>query len=205
MPLRWKILIVLLLLAGTGLGACWYVNRDFLQRHWMIYQVGAVPTYQEAKPKLAWFDGPPDRIARLPSLAGRFGRGNGRFDLYLAQYVVDPDSSDSLRQTFSTELAARDGLLARWAGYWSWQLAQAPDAEIASILDYLEALNHAPSRTLTWREVLDLQAVFQWTGRPGLARGLSPGNWRERYRQWQLDHPSRLPHVERPSEPMPGS
>jgi hypothetical protein len=205
MPLRWKILIVLFLLAGTGLSACWYVNREFLQHHWMIYQVGAAPTYEEAKPKLAWFDAPSDRNARLPTLVGRFGRGNGRFDLYLAQYVDDRDSSESLRQAFSNELAARDGLLARWAGYWSWRLAQPPDAEIASILTYMEVLQAAPSATLTWREVLDLQAVFQGAGRPELARGLSPGNWRERFRQWGLDRPARLPHVPRPSEPMPES
>jgi hypothetical protein len=203
-PLRWKILIVLSLLAGTGLSVCWYVNRDFLQGHWMIYQVGAAPTYEEAKPKLAWFDASPDRDAKLTTLVGRFGRGNGRFDLYLAQYVDDRDSSESLRQVFSNELAARDGLLARWAGYWSWRLAQPPDAEIASILAYLEVLKVAPSTTLTWREVLDLQAVFQGTGRPELAQGLSPGNWRDRFRRWGLDRPARLPHVQRPSEPMPG-
>jgi hypothetical protein len=205
MPLRWKILIVLLLLAGSGLGICWYVNRDFVELHWMIYQVGAAATYAEAKPKLAWFDAPPDRSVRLPSLLGRFGRGNGRFDLYLAQYVDDRDSSPSLRQAFSSELAARDGLLARWAAYWSWRVAEPPDAEIASILAYLEVLKAAPSRTLTWREVLDVQAVFQWTGQAELARGLRPDNWRDRYRQWQLDRPARLPHVERPSEPMPDS
>ena len=91
----------------------------------MIYQVGAAATYAEAKPKLAWFDAPPDRSGRLPSLLGRFGRGNGRFDLYLAQYVDDRDSSPSLRQAFSSELAARDGLLARWAAYWSWRVAAA--------------------------------------------------------------------------------
>jgi hypothetical protein len=204
MPLRWKILTVLFLLAGIGLGACWYANREFIERHWMIYQVGAAPTYGEAKPKLAWFDAWPDRDARLPILVARFGRGNGRFDLYLARYVDDRDSSESLRQAFSNELAARDGLLARWAGYWSWRLAEPPDAEITSILAYLEALEAAPSATLPWREVLNLQAVFQWTGRPDLARGLSSDNWRERYRQWRSNHPVPLPHVPRPSEPMPG-
>jgi hypothetical protein len=204
MPLRWKILIVLLLLAGTGLSACWYVNREFLQRHWMIYQVGAAPTYKEAKPELAWFDAPPDRDAKLRALLARFGRGNGCFDLYLAQYVDDRDSSDSLRQAFSNELAVRDGLLPRWAGYWSRQVAR-PDAEIASILDYLEVLQAAPSRTLTWRQVLELQAVFQAIGRPESARGLSPDNWRDRFRQWRSDRPAQLPHVGRPSEPWPES
>ncbi len=203
MPLRWKILIVLLLLAGTGLSVCWYVNREFLQRHWMIYQVGAAPSYDDAKPKLAWFDAPADRDARLPALVGRFGRGNRCFDLYLAQYVDDRDSSESLRQAFSNELAVRDGLLARWAGYWSWRLAQPPDEEIASILNYLEVLKAAPATTLTWREVLDLQAVLQEAGRPELARGLSPGNWRDRFGQWRSDHPAQLPHVGRPTEPMP--
>jgi hypothetical protein len=205
MPLRWKILIVLFLLVGTSLGACWYVNRDFIQQHWMIYQVGAAPTYQQAKPELAWFDAPADRNARLPTLMGRFGRGNGRFDLYLAQYVDDRDSSEPLRQAFSNELGARNGLLARWAGYWSWRLTRPPDAEITSIVDYLEVLKDAPSTTLTWREVLDLQAVFHLTGRSELARGLSPGNWRDRYRRWRLDRPAPLPHVPRASEPMPGS
>jgi hypothetical protein len=205
MPLRWKVLIVLLLLAGIGLGVCWYVNRNFLERHWMIYQVGAAPTYQEAKSKLTWFDAPAERSARLPVLLGRFGRGNGRFDLYLAQYVDDRDSSEALREAFSHQLTSGNGLLARWANYWSWRLAQPPDAEIASILAYLDVLKAAPSKTFTWREVLDLQAVFQWTGRPELAQKLSPGNWRERYRQWCVDRPARLPHVERPGEPMPGT
>jgi hypothetical protein len=203
MPLRWKILIGLLLLAGAGVGCCWYVNRDFLQRHWMIYQVGAATTYQEAKPVLAWFDAPPDRSVRVPALVERFGRGNDRFDLYLAQYVDDRDSSEPLRQAFSRELATRDGLLARWTNYWSWRAVKPPDEEIASILAYLEVLRVAPSTTLPWREVLNLQGVFQGTGQPELARGLTPDNWRDRYRHWRLDRPARLPHVERPSSPMP--
>jgi hypothetical protein len=153
-------------------------------------------------PGLAWFVAPAERDARLPTLIGRFGRGNGRFDLYLAQYVDDRDSSESLRRAFSSELGARDGLLARWATYWSWRLTRPPDEVIASILDYLEVLRADASATLTWREVLDLQAVFQWTSRPELARGLSPDNWRDRYRQWRSARPARLPHVERPGEPM---
>ena len=55
---------------------------------------------------------------------------------------------------------------------------------------------------ITWREVLDLQAIFQLTGQPRLALRLSPANWRQRLRTWQQDRPRPLPHVARPAAPF---
>ena len=88
---------------------------------------------------------------------------------------------------------------------WRWSsagahLTGADDTGLIDLTTWTEKWTPA-----SWREVLDLQAVFHLTGRSELARGLSPGNWRDRYRRWRLDRPAPLPHVPRASEPMPGS
>ena len=77
------------------------------------------------------------------------------------------------------------------------------DQQTASVVAYLDLAAADPSRTITWREVLDVQALFKLTGRGELASELSPSNWRDRYRQWQRRRPAELPHAPRPKEPFP--
>ena len=77
--------------------------------------------------------------------------------------------------------------------------------QVASYLDDLAASspNAQTPRPITWREVLELQAVFQLTGADSLAPRLSPENWLSRYTRWQKMRPEKLPHVARPKAPFP--
>lgn len=199
-----RILVMLVLLTGIGLGAWCYRNRNRLACQWASYRVGAARSFHGARAEIAWFETGPDRQTRLRHLVGKWGTGNRRFDLYLARYVTGRDSSELLRKTFSLELGWREELLPRWAHYWRWQAPREPDQEIASILDYLHVLISAdPPKPVTWREVLQLQAIFQLSGQPELAKRLSPVNWPDRYRRWLQRSQGRLPHVPRPAKPLP--
>lgn len=198
-----RILAVLLVLAVVGLGTWGYLSRNQLACQWASYRVGAAGSFEEARTVITRLEDGPDREARLRELVRKWGTGNHQFDLHLARYVGSPESSESLRKTFSLEFGWREDLLPRWAHYWSWRAAQEPDREIDSILAYLDLLIAAESpQTITWREVLDLQAIFQLTGQPRLAKRLSPDNWRDRYRSWLADRPAQLPHVPRPAKPF---
>jgi len=198
-----RILVSLLLLAGIGLGTWCYFARHRMASQWVSYRVGAAGGFNEARAEIARLEGGPGRDAALRELARSWGAGNPQFDLHLARYVGSPDSSESLRKTFSLEFGWREELLPRWAHYWSWRAAQEPDREIASILAYLDLLLSAESpKPIAWREVLDVQAVFQLTGQPRLAKRLGPANWQDRYRRWLANRPDQLPHVPRPAKPF---
>ena len=198
-----RILTTLLVLAVVGLGTWGYLFRNQLAHQWATYRVGAADSFEEARTEINRLENGPDRDARLRELVRKWGTGNQQFDLYLARYVGNPDSSESLRKTFSLEFGWREELLPRWAHYWSWRAAREPDREITSILAYLDLLTAADSsKTITWREVLDLQAVFQLTGQPRLAKRLSPDNWRDRYRNWLASCPGEIPHVPRSAKPF---
>ncbi len=198
-----RLLITGLVVAGMGAGAWFYANRHPLRRQWMCYRVGTAGGYEEAKAGFRWFESGPNREARLGELVAKWGTGNEQFDLFLARYVGDAESSEALRERFSLEFGWRDEMLDRWARYWAWQADPDPDREIASILSYLDTLaGTVPRREISWREVLDLQAIFCLTGRSELARRLKPTNWRERYQQWQQRRPSTLPSVSRPAMPL---
>jgi hypothetical protein len=204
MRLWLRLLITLIVLAGIGMGAWAYVNRRQLACQWALYRVGAAPTLEAAKAEIAWFESGPDYERKLRELAGKWGTGNERFDLYLAEYVAGPQSPEALRRAFSLGFAWHEQRLPRWAHYWSWQTKQEPHREIASILAYLDLLAAAePAKTITWREVLDLQAVFCLAGEPGLAKRLDPENWRGRYRGWRKKSRDKLPRVARPGKPFP--
>lgn len=198
----------LLALLAVGLAAAasawlWWAWPRLVWQ-WASYRVGAAATYEQARSRLAWFERSPDQAARLRELVRRWGTGNRRFDLYLARYVDDPASSEALREAFSRNLAWRDDLPHRWASYWSWRPGPEPQERIQSIAAYLDVLAAAePTRNPTWRELLDVQAVFTLTGTPRLAVRLSPDNWRQRYRQWLQQRPRPLPKVARPAEPFP--
>jgi len=202
---RWLwISLAALLLAALGLGAWAYAHRGALQRQWACYRVGAAGSPAEAQAEIAWFEADAeDRQVRLDDLVGKWGTGNQRFDVYLASHLYDPACSDALREAFAAELDRRPELLPRWAHFWSWRTRQEPNEQIGSTVEYLGTLAAAtPPATITWREVLDLHAVFELTGQGALAAGLSPANWLEHYRRWQQVRPAELPHIGRPKEPF---
>ena len=193
---------LLLLAAGLAAGAWLYLRSSPLASQFAGYRVGAAATYSLAKPEIARFDSGSHRAAQDRELVRGWGTGNRQFDLYLARYLSEPECSDDLRQAFSLELGWRAELPARWARYWAWRAKQAPADEISAIDEYLAALARVePPRLLSWREVLDLQAVFVLTGQAELARRLSPDNWRSRFRQWSESKPQPI-RVERPDSPL---
>lgn len=200
--LRFSITAIFLL-GLLSAGGWWvYHNRVALGRQVASYQVGAAADYAAARREMAWFESGADRDAKLRDLAAGWGTGNQQFDYYLARYLGDPQSSDALRQTFSRELAWRPELLPRWAHFWCWRAKTDPAEEIASIVAYLTTLAAAqPPRQLTWREVLDLQAVFQQSGQAELAKRLGPDNWQARFQAWSKEDVSAT--VKRPANPFP--
>ncbi len=203
MPFRSRLLIVFLLLTCLGVGTWCYLEREELACLRASHRVAAARTFEEARAEIAWFETGPDPKTRLRHLVCRWGSGNPQFDLYLARYVHHPHSSEPLRKAFSLQFGWHEERLPRWAQYWSWQTSAEPDDQIASILSYLDLLAEAgPSRTITWREVLDLQAVFCLLGEPRLAHRLDPENWQTRYRPWRQLHRGDLPHVPRPERPF---
>jgi len=203
MSLRWRLLVSFVVIVATIAAITIYFQWQTLERQWKSFRVGTAESYQVARTRLAWFHEGPHSLERIRELVESWGTGNPRFDLYLAHYVRDPQSTEDLRQALSLELAWRDGLLARWARYWSWRSTLEPDQQIASLVDYFRLLDRDDSsRPITWREVLDLQAVFELSGQGRLALRLSPENWRERFNTWQAARPRQLPHVARPSSPF---
>jgi len=198
-----RLLGTLLLLSLPAVAAWVYGSRETLLCQWHCYRVGAAGTPAEAQGELAWFEKGPPNPSRLRALTARWATGNQRFDFHLARHVTGPQSSPALREAFSYELSWREDVLARWAHYWCWQARLAPDQEVASIVEYLTTLATAdPAKTITWREVLDLQAIFELTGRREPAKRLSPDNWRTRFEAWRTGRPEPPPLV-RPERPFP--
>ena len=202
--MRPRLLLTFLLLTAIGAGTWGYLARRQLARQWKCYRVGAAETFDEARAEIVWFETGPDRDERLRELVGKWGTGNRRFDLHLARYVDDPQSSEALRKAFSIEFAWRPELLSRWAHYWSWRPGMEPNERVASITAYFDDLAAAgQAHEITWREVLDLQAMFQLTGSPKLALRLKPTNWPDRWRRWRDARPKNPPRLARPEQPLP--
>jgi hypothetical protein len=198
-----RILILLAVLLVPAAGAGLYLQRHILARQWAVYRVGVADSYEASLPTLASLETEPDRDLKLRELVRKWGTGNAAFDRYLARYVGDPASSEALREAFSLNLSWRDGLLSRWAHYWSWRPGPEPESRARSLLAHLELLtSRACPPPLTWREVLDLQALFTLTGQPRLALRLSPENWLQRYRQWRAASPQEFPKLVRPATPF---
>lgn len=201
---RRSLLLAVFLIGAAALiaGAWWYFGGSRAGVQLAAYRIGQAAGYREAAREIALLEQKPDRKEALRELAASWGTGNQRFDFYLALRVSDPQSGEALRQAFSLELSWRPELLPRWAHYWRWRVKQSPADEIVSISEYLETLATAePPRRLTWREVLNLQAVFAVTGQPELARRLAPDNWLGRYRSWRERHRKNI-EVERPAAPF---
>ncbi len=188
---------------GGLAGGLWWYYGNGAGTQWTAYRIGQAASYREAAGQIAALERRRDRDVVLRELAAGWGTGNQQFDFYLARRASDPQAGEALRQAFSLELSWRPELLTRWAHYWSWRVKPSPADEIASIAEYLDALATAePPRRLTWREVLNLQAVFALTGQPELALRLAPDNWQGRYRGWRGQRGERL-DVERPGAPFP--
>ena len=203
MQLRMRIPLTVVALVGVGVGGWLYLRRGPLKRQYGSYRVGSAATFAEAKAEIARLEAGPNPNNQLHELVRKWGTGNQRFDLYLARYVGHRGSSELLRKTFSLEFGWREELLPRWAHYWSWRSPLKPDRQIDSIAGYLDVLASAdPPKTITWREVLDLQAVFQLTRQPNLAQRLSPTNWPQRYRRWPRADRAEIPHIARPAKPF---
>jgi hypothetical protein len=197
------ILLAILLLALVSLAVWCYLCREPLRRQWLLYRIGAAVTSREAEAEIVRCETDPDPNAMIGDLVDKWGTGNHQFDLHLASHLDAPSCGDSLRQAFAEEIGGRPELLQRWAHFWSWRSPLPLDEQTASVVTYLDTVAADPSRTITWREVLDVQALFELTGRGELARGLSPSDWRDRYREWQRRRPAKLPNHPRPKTPFP--
>lgn len=195
-------LVPLLLVVLTGVWLI--VQREPLRRQWGLYRIGAAESFAEAQAEIAWFETGPDYEERLADLVGKWGTGNQRFDFYVARHLHDAVCSEVLREAFAGEIGRRPEALARWAHYWSWRTPQEPDTEIGQILRYLNARASAETpEPLTWREVLNLQAVFALIDCPSCADGLTAANWPDGYGRWFGERPTELPPVARPPKPFP--
>jgi hypothetical protein len=204
MRLWLRLFVTLIVVAAIGTAAWIYWNRRQLAWQWASYRVGTAQTAGQAQAEIARLESGPDCSVKLRELVDKWGAGNPQFDLYLARYVESPESSEALRRAFSLGFAWHEDRLPRWAHYWSWRAKNEPGQEIASMLAYLDLLEAAgPSKTITWREVLDLQAVFCLAGEPRLAVRLDPENWRDRYHKWREGSGSNLPQIDRPGMPFP--
>ena len=167
----WRVLLVLLLLGAVACGAAGYVYRRPLQRAWALYRIGAAASPREAEATIVGCLASPDRLAMIGELVAKWGTGNPQFDLNLAAHVGAGSCSEPLRAAFAAELGRRPGLLEHWAHYWTWRAQLPPEQQMASVAAYLDALIVAdPPRDVTWREVLDLEALFQLTGHGELAQ-----------------------------------
>ncbi len=201
---RWQIFLGLFLLIVLVAGVFAIVYRQPLARQWALYRIGAAGSAQEADVEIVRCETSPNADLLIAEMVAKWGTGNRRFDLHLAAHLGGRSCGETLREAFSHEITHREGLLERWARYWTWRAQLPPDQQMASVLAYLDALDAAePPRSITWREVLDLQAVFQLTGCGELAQNLSSANWRERYAQWRQKKPPRLPALPRPEQPFP--
>ncbi len=197
-------LVLLIALSAVAAALIWaWAKRDLLQCQWACYRVGAAASFQEAQPQIEWFERPAAPATSRAVLVAKWGTGNQRFDLYLARYLGEARCSNALRRQFAAQLGQREELLARWAHWWAWRAPLEPGDQVASVLEYHETLlAEARAQPITWREVLDLQAVFYLTGQPQRARGLSPENWAEHYRVWR-ETKAALPEITRPAAPLP--
>ncbi|MGE0605710.1 MAG: hypothetical protein AB7O62_01195 [Pirellulales bacterium] len=195
---RW---LILLLVVGAVAGGWAWSRRDILAWQYACHQIGQAKTLEDAVAQISALDTEPDRTAKLHELVGGWGRGSQTFDAYLAQYLMRSECSEELRHEFSGEIGWRPELLPRWGHFWNWRHGQHAQSEFDSVRSFLETLRMAETkRSIGWREVLNLQAMFVLTGKPDLARHLTPKNWSDRFRRWQEAETewTELPSAEQP-------
>ena len=200
----WIRLFLALVAVALGVLSVWlYRDRLRIACQWRAYSIGVATDAESARAHFAWFESEPDRDEKLRELADAWGRGAAGFDRRLLDYVAGPDSSEMLREACSTEFAWREELLDRWGRYWAWRAGETPTRRAAEIVEYLDLLAASnPPRRLTWREVLDLQAIFALTGRGPLAMRLTPDRWHDRYRNWRASL-TTIPPIPPVESPLP--
>ncbi len=204
MRLRTPLLPTFLVLSSIALGLWVHGNWTLLSSQWTSYRVGAAESFAEAQARIAPLEKGSDRDAKMAQLVGKWGTGNRQFDLYLAEHICDAAATDGLRESFSRQLGRSAELRRRWAHYWSHRTSLPPDEQVQSIVSYLDTLATVdPPRAITWREVLDLRAMFELTSNPRPAPDLSGTNWHEYYRVWRETRPNDLPNIPRPEMPLP--
>jgi hypothetical protein len=197
---RWTIVVAAALAVGIGL----YAWRGELAAQVASYQVASAASYRAAARRIGQFEAAPDRAEKIHALVDAWGRGDPRYDYYLARYIRSPDCGDELREAFSLEISWRPGLLSRWGHFWSWQSSADPAADRKHLRGYFDALSSVePARRLTWRDVLDLQALCDRTGQGEVARRMKPDDWVAAYRRWIDAEPTWTPDLDRPAEPFP--
>lgn len=204
MRFRTSLLPTFLLLVSITVGLWAYGNRKLLSSQWACYRVGTAESFAEAQARIAPLETGTDCDAKMAVLVRKWGTGNRQFDLYLAEHVCNAAATDGLRECFSRQLGHSAKLRQHWAHCWCHRAALLPDEQVQSIVSYLDTLATVdPPQAITWREVLDLRAVFELTGDPRPAPDLSPTNWPEYYRVWRETRPHDLPHIPRPETPLP--
>lgn len=186
-------------------GGFWaYGNQELLDCQLRCFHIGRAESYAEAQRQIAWFETQFDCDAKLQVLVSRWGEGNPQFDEYLARYVVDPASSDALRQAFSLQFARRPEQLPRWAHFWRYKASLPPDEAVESVLGYFETVATAePARWITWRDVLDLQAILTLADCGELGQRLTPENYRGRCQKWIEAGRPKPAKLERPRTALP--
>jgi hypothetical protein len=181
---RWIFLSLAVLVAASA--AYLYLRRDELRLQWDSYQVTSSPDYATFQQRMAEFQQQAVTYAQLQALVSRWQTGNEPFDGYLARYLFDAPCNEAVREAFSRELSWRDGHVEAWGGAWQEQKGDIKE-QVESLRRYLDTLQAAvPSRAITWRDVLDIQAMFALSDQPTLAIRLTPDNWRERYQRWLI-------------------
>ncbi len=180
-------------------------RRDPLTEQWELYRLIECETWSDARGRLAWFEAEPRRAQKLDLLVSRWGTGHTIFDEHLVRYACQARGADALREALAGQLSRRPELLPRWAHYWAWKSTLSPADEMESVCRYLATLIQAePPRSITWREVLDVQAVLTLEGHPDLAAQVAAERWQEPYRRW-VAAGGGLPlrTVRRPELPLP--
>ncbi len=197
-----RLLYACALIAAVAAGVGAWHEREHLARQYQCYRVGAAATYPQAQALMLRFDTP----QAVRSLVDKWGRGNPKFDVYLVRFAHEPSCPDAVRAALSRQVASSEPLAKRWAHLWRFRCEDPPQREYRQLAEYLTALlNSDEALPVTWRDVLDLQALFSDTGHWMLARGLTPQNWRQRFVEWQrlVGGQPALWTLNRPGRPLP--
>lgn len=170
--------LFLVVLVGVWMS---YQHWEDARWRWTAYQLAESPSYAATK---SYFR-QAQQADQLWSLVGQFGRGQPQFDFYLLHFAADPQCNDRFRKTLAFELGWRTDALQRWSHFHRWSSQQIPHEVYLELSNYLAAIAASDSeRSITWRDVLDMQAMLAATGHADLAHQLTPENWLARYRTW---------------------
>ncbi len=194
-----RLALITALVAGCALAAWAYSHQGLIERHVACLRLRRATSPQVARQLLGQLDAEPDHRASVQLLVSHWGTGSHQLDEAVARYLVSAAASDTLREAFSLEMAWRPELLPRWAHCWAYLVDGEPREAVDSILGYVDTLAAANAvRPITWRDVLDLQAAWQWADCPELAVRLTPENYRRRWVQWNERGKPRPANVVRP-------